>query len=195
MPVVLQNTGWNRVADFVLKQVRNKMGQPTRRKDALGGFKRNSYMLNDTDSLSNSLAMEVLQMDENTVQLALTYPNTNPNNNKAKIFFETGRKPGKGVNIKDLEPWAMRKLPGFAALDADTKRFRLIRISMAIKQKGIGTYPIFDPSFTNELGQEYERWWNTLSDEEIEQLPVLDDVFNVLNNIRPFDVETIDIFR
>ena len=186
---------WEVVADFILKEVRQRMATPQRRKDALGGFKRNTYKLDDTDSLSNSLAMEVIQLGEDRVQLALTYPNTRPNNIKAKIFFETGRQPGKGVNIENIRGWADRKLPGFAGLDDRTKTFRLIRISMAIKNKGIGTYPIFDPSFISSVEQEYERWWNTLSDEEIEQLPGLQQVFEAIRNIKPFDEETISIFR
>ena len=183
------------MADFVLKEVRNRMATPQRRKDALGGFKRTSYMLNDTGSLSSSLAMEVLELSPDNIQLALTYPDTQPNNIKAKIFFETGRKPNKGVRIDLLKPWAERKLPGFSALDEKSKKWRLIRISMAIKQRGIGTYPIFDPTFVNQLGQEYERWWNSLSDEELEQLPGIERVLAVFQNITAFDEATIDIFK
>ena len=193
---VLQNTAWNTVADFVLKQVRNRMATPQRRKDALGGFKRTSYRLNDTGSLSSSLAMEVLELSPDNIQLALTYPNTEPNNIKAKIFLETGRAAQKkGVRIEDLRNWADRKLPGFSALDEKSKKWRLIKISYNIKQKGIGTYPIFDPSFFTDIEQEYETWWNSLSDEQIEQLPGIEKVFQVIQSIRPFDEATIDIFR
>ena len=195
MARVLQNTGWNIIGDFVLKEVRDRMATPQRRKDALGGFKRNSYKLNDTDSLSNSLGMEVLELAPDNIQLALTYPNTGPNAIKGKVYFETGRRPGKGVNIDILKPWAMRKLPGFAGLDQQTQKFRLIRISMKIKQRGIGVYPIFDPSFTTELQTEYVKWWNSLSDEQIENLPGVERVLSVLESIVPFDEETIDIFR
>ena len=66
---------------------------------------------------------------------------------------------------------------------------------MKIKQRGIGTYPIFDPSFTTELQNEYVKWWSTLTDQQLEQLPGIDRVFDVLENIRPFDEETIEIFR
>lgn len=202
MAKVLQNTGWNVIADFVLKEVRERMDTPQRRKDALGGFKRSSYKLNDTKSLSNSLSMEVLELANDDIQLALTYPNTPPNDIKGKIFFETGRKPGKGIRIDTTSPesndiygWAARKLPGFLTLSKKEQVFRLIRISMKIKQRGIGTYPIFDPSFTTELQNEYVKWWSTLTDQQLEQLPGIDRVFDVLENIRPFDEETIEIFR
>jgi len=193
---------WEVVADFILKEVKQRMASPQRRKDALGGFKRNTYRLDDTGSLSDSLSMEVIQLGEDRVQLALTYPNTKPNNIKAKIFFETGRKPGKGIRIdtqspesNDIYGLASRKLPGFLTLSRKEQVFRLIRISMAIKNKGIGTYPIFDPSFISSVEQEYERWWNTLSDQEIEQLPGLQQVFEAIRNIKPFDEATISIFR
>ena len=202
MARVLQNTGWNVIGDFVLKEVRERMATPQRRKDALGGFKRNSYRLNDTDSLSNSLGMEVLELAPENIQLALTYPNTGANAIKGKVYFETGRRPGKGVPVNveqpagsDLYGWAARKLPGFLTLSKKEQAFRLIRISMKIKQRGIGVYPIFDPSFTTELQNEYVRWWNTLSDEQLEQLPGIEQVLGVLESIRPFDEDTIDIFR
>lgn len=202
MPRVLQDTGWNVIGDFVLKQVRERMATPQRRKDALGGFKRQSYKLNDTDSLSNSLGMEVIELSPDNIQLALTYPNTGPNAIKGKVYFETGRRPGKGVPVNveqpagsDLYGWAARKLPGFLTLSKKEQAFRLIRISMKIKQRGIGVYPIFDPSFTTEVQQEYVNWFNTLTDEQIEKLPGVERVFSVLESIVPFDEETIDIFR
>lgn len=202
MPRVLQDTGWNVIGDFVLKQVRERMATPQRRKDALGGFKRQSYKLNDTDSLSNSLGMEVIELSPDNIQLALTYPNTGPNAIKGKVYFETGRRPGKGVPVNveqpagsDLYGWAARKLPGFLTLTKKEQAFRLIRISMKIKQRGIGVYPIFDPSFTTEVQQEYVNWFNTLTDEQIEKLPGVERVFSVLESIVPFDEETIDIFR
>jgi hypothetical protein len=185
---------WEEIADFVLREVRERMASPQRRKGVIGGFKRESYRLNDTGSLSDSLGTEVIQFGDQ-VQIALTYPNTGDNNIKAKIFFETGRKPGVGVNIENLRGWATRKLPGFAGLTEEQKTFRLIRISMSIKQKGIGTYPIFDPSFTNELEQKYLDWFNQLTDEQIEQLPGIQQVFEVFRNIRPFDEATIELFQ
>jgi hypothetical protein len=202
MPQVLINTGWNRIGDWVLDQVRDRLDTPQRRKDGLGGFKRNSYRLNDTGSLSNSLGMEVLEMDNGNISLQLTYPNQGVNAIKGKIFLETGRRPGKGVPVDTQAPersglydWAARKLPGFLTLSKKEQVFRLIRISMRIKQRGMGTFPVFDPSFTALLGQEYVKWWNTLTDEQIEQLPAVEEVFALFRNIGISDEETIEIFR
>lgn len=185
---------WNTIASFILEEVKERLAQPQTRKDALGGFKRTQYRLNDTGSLSDSLAMEVLQFGSD-VQLALTYPNVGENDIKAKIYFETGRRPNVGVNIENLRGWADRKLPGFAGLTPEEKTFRLIRISMKIKQRGIGTYPVFDPSFIEDVRNKYQQWFIGLSDEEVEQLPGLQEVFNALGNIKIFDQETIEIFR
>lgn len=202
MPQVLQNTGWNRLADWVLGEVQKRLDTPQARKDGLGGFKRTTYKLNDTGSLSNSLEMEALQQDDGSVQLILTYPNNGENAIKGKIYLETGRRPGVGVRVdknqlqtSPLYDWATRKLPGFQGLTENEQYFRLIRISMKIKQRGIGTFPVFDSSFVNQLGAEYIQWFASLTDEQIEQLPAIEEVFNVFNNIPIIDDETLDIFR
>lgn len=195
MAKVLKNTGWNVIGDWVLEQVQNGLNQPRQRKDYFGGIKQSRYKLNYQGTLSRSLGMEVIERNTDDIFLALTYPGEGTEAIKGKIFLETGRLPGVGVSIDVLRPWAETKLPGFNALDESSKKWTLIKISSNIKNKGLGIFPVIDEQFTQRLGQEYETWFNQLTDAQVEQLPGLDRVFELFNNIRFFDDTTIDIFR
>lgn len=195
MPRILQNTGWNVVGDWVLQQVRGELGKAKPRKDKAGTIKSSYYKLNYQGTLSNSLGMEVVEQTPDNIFLALTYPGEGTQAIKGKIFLETGRLPGKGVDIKLLEPWAISKLPGFNALDERSKKWTLIRISSNIKKKGLGIFPVIDSGFNSNLEQEYESWFSRQTEEQIQELPGIEKVFNLFQNIRFFDNATIDIFR
>ena len=195
MPTILQNTGWNVVGDWVLQQVRGELGKAKPRKNYFGTIKSSYYKLNYQGTLSNSLGMEVVEQTPDNIFLALTYPGEGTQAIKGKIFLETGRRPGKGVSIELLRPWAVSKLPGFNALDEASKTWTLIRISSNIKKKGLGIFPVIDSSFNSNLEKEYESWFSRQTDEQIQQLPGIEKVFTLFQNIRFFDNATIDIFR
>lgn len=192
---VLENTGWNQVADFVLGQVRRKIDSPAQRKDAFGQIKPLRYKLNDTGRFSSQLKMEVLESSPNDIRIVLTYPSTNPYLYQGKIYFETGRRPGRGVPPARLKSWAERKVNGFVAWSDSRQKSFLYFTQMKIKNKGIGTFPVFDSDFIANIQNEYGRFLDSLTDEQIEELPGIEEVFRVFNNLLTFEEETIDAFR
>ena len=192
---VLTNTAWNTIADYVLKQVKNKIAQPAQRKDNLGGIKPIRYKLNDTGNFSSTLQMEVLKQGKNDIRIVLTYPSTDPFLYQGKIYFETGRQPGRGVPPAKLKAWAERKVNGFLGWSEPRQKSFLYFTQLKIKNRGIGTFPVFDAEFISRLQDEYGKFLDTLTDEQIENLPGIEEVFRVFNNLLVFEQETIDAFR
>jgi len=192
---VLENTGWNKIADFVLDKVKVKINNPAQRKDALGGIKNRQYKLNDTGMFSSQLQMEVLESSPNDIRIALTYPSTNPYLYQGKIYFETGRRPGAGVPPAKLKSWAERKVTGFLGWNQSAQKSFLYFTQLKIKSRGIGTFPVFDSEFIASLQNEYSQFLEGLTEEEIENLPGIEQVFRVFDNFLVLEQETIDIFR
>jgi len=191
---ILKNTGWNKVADFILEEVKIKINQPAQRKDALGGIKNRQYKLNDTGMFSSQLQMEVIKASPNDIRIALTYPSTPPYLYQGKIFFETGRRPGRGVPPARLKSWAERKVNGFTSWTQSAQKSFLYFTQLKIKSRGIGTFPVFDSEFIARLQNEYSQFLDGLTEDQIQELPGVDEVFRVFNNLLVFEQETIEAF-
>lgn len=186
-------TGWDIVGDFLLRQVRNKMNTPTRRRNYAGQYKDMSYKLNDTGGLSESLQIETIWIPQSDViQLALTYPDVKPFSIQGKIFFETGRRPNtRAPRYEVIDAWARRKVVGFTEKTEKEQKSFVYGVLMSIKKKGIGTYPLFEQTFVAEIQNEYQNWFNTLSDEQIIGLPGIEKVFDAFSRILIIDKPTI----
>jgi len=196
MAVILQGTGWNRVGDFLLREVKNKLATPTRRRNYRGQYKELSYKLNDTGGFSDSLQVTVLWFpDSDEIRLVLTYPDQKPYSVQGKIFFETGRQPGvRAPRYEYIDAWARRKVAGFEEKTEKEQKKFVYAVLMSIKSKGIGTYPVFDQGFVTDLQNEYQEWFNSLSDEQITRLPGIEKVFQTFSNILILDKPTIESF-
>lgn len=179
---------WDKLGQFALKVLRDEMAKPQTRFDALGRRKTVRYPLNDTKNFSNSLDYEVVDTD-GEVDIFITYPDTKPFNIQAGIFFETGRKPGKGVSKEGqikLRAWARRKVRGFNNLSKSKQNSFIYFTSMKIKERGIGSLQIFS-NLNQLIGERFEEFMNSLSQEELENLPQLDEINRVLNNLSLID--------
>ena len=192
MAVILEATGWNRVGDFLLEEVRRKLGQATRRRDYYGAYKETSYKFNDTGRFSENLQVQTIWFPEaDTIQLVLTYPDQEPYSVQGKIYFETGRRPDlRAPRPEIIDAWARRKIPGFSEKSEQEQKTAVYLISMSIKKKGIGTYPIFDPGFIADIENNYQEWFNGLSEDEITRLPGIEKVFDALQRIIVLDKPT-----
>lgn len=169
------------------------MATPTRRRNYQGQYKDMSYKLNDTGGLSGSLEMQTIWIPESDViQLALTYPDVKPFSIQGKIFFETGRKSGvRAPRYEVIDAWARRKVAGFTEKTEKEQKSFVYGVLMSIKKKGIGTYPLFEQTFVAEIQNEYQNWFNTLSDEEVIGLPGIEKVFDAFSRILIIDKPTI----
>lgn len=196
MAVILEGTGWNKVGDFLLQEVRNKLASPTRRRNYQGQYKNISYRLNDSGNFSKSLSVETIWFPESDViQMVLTYPDRKPYSIQGKIFFETGRKTGvRAPRYEIIDAWARRKVEGFTEKNKKEQKSFVYAVMMSIKHKGIGTYPIFDGTFVSDLQNSYQEWFNSLSDEQITTLPGIEKVFEAFTKLLILDKPTIESF-
>ena len=176
---------WDKLGQFALKVLRDEMAKPQTRYDALGRRKPMRYKLNDTGKFSQSLDYEVVDSD-GEVDIFITYPDQDPYKYQAGVYFETGRKPGKGVPPLALQSWAKRKVRGFNNLSKSKQNSFLYFTQLKIKQRGIGSLQIF-ANLNQLIGERFEEFMNTLTEDELANLPQLDEINRVLDNLSLID--------
>ena len=180
---------WDKLGQFALKVLREEMAKPQTRYDGLGRRKPMRYSLNDTGNFSRSLDYEVKEYGDGEVDIFITYPDQKPFNIQGPIYFETGRKPGKGVSREGqikLRAWARRKVRGFNNLSKSKQNSFIYFTSMKIKERGIGSLQIFS-NLNQLIGDRFEEFMNSLSQEELENLPQLNEIEAVLERLSLID--------
>ncbi len=185
---------WDKLGEFALKVLRDEMEKPQTRYDALGRRKPMRYKLNDTKNFSKSLDYEVKEYGDGEVDIFITYPDQAPFKYQAGIFFETGRQPGKGISREGqikLRAWAKRKVRGFNNLSKSKQNSFIFFTSQKIKKRGIGSLQIF-ANLNQLIGDRFEEFFNTLSEEEIANLPQLSVIEEVLDRLSLIDNVSID---
>lgn len=182
---------WDKLGQFALKVLRDEMAKPQTRYDGSGRQKSVRYKLNDTGKLSASLDYEVKEYGDGEVDIFITYPDQAPFKYQAPIFFETGRKAGSGVPPLALRKWAQRKVRGFNNLSKSKQNSFLFFTNLKIKKRGIGSLQIF-ANLNQLIGDRFEEFFNTLSEEEIANLPQLSVIEEVLDRLSLIDNVSID---
>lgn len=176
---------WDKLGQFALKVLRDEMAKPQSRFDYLGRRKTVRYPLNDTGRFSQSLDYEVVDSD-GEVDIFITYPDQDPFKYQGEIFFGEGRKPGSGVPPAKLKAWAKRKVRGFNNLSQSKQNSFLYFTQLKIKKRGIGSLQIF-LNLNQLIGERFEEFMNTLTEDELANLPQLDEINRVLDNLSLID--------
>ena len=177
---------WDKLGEFALKVLRDEMAKPQTRYDAMGRRKPIRYPLNNTGNFSRSLDYEVKEYGDGEVDIFITYPDQAPFKYQAPIFFETGRQPGKGVPPLALKQWAKRKVRGFNNLSESKQNSFLYFTQLKIKKRGIGSLQIFS-NLNQLIGERFEEFMNTLTEDELANLPQLDEINEVLDRLSLID--------
>ena len=131
--------------------------------------------------------------DEIQTVINVVYPDTPPFNVQAGVYFETGRKPGRGVSPVILKTWAEIKIPGFKNLRETEQKSRLFLINRAIKKKGIGTINVFGEIEMKLMDGVY-NWYETMTPEERLTMPGIEQIIDAFSGIQLIDSTSIQYF-
>lgn len=179
---------WDKLGQFTLQVLREEMEKAQNRFDYFGTRKNQRYRLNDTRKFSNSLDYQVIE-EYGETDILITYPDVAPYKYQAPIFFETGRKPGRGVPPLALRQWAQRKVTGFNTLSQSRQNSFLYFTQLKIKNRGIGSLQIFG-TLNDKVIEQFDRFVNSLSEEELLELPDLQQITEVLDRIQLIDTSS-----
>jgi hypothetical protein len=179
---------WDKLGQFTLEVLREEMAKAQNRFDYFGTRKDQRYRLNNTGNFSKVLGYQVIE-EYGETDILITYPDVAPYKYQAPIFFETGRRPGRGVPPLALRQWAGKKVNGFNTLSESRKNSFLYFTQMKIKNRGIGGLQIFG-TLNQKVLDEFDRFINSLSEEEILQLPDLQEINEVLERIQLIDLSS-----
>jgi len=183
-----------RMGEFTVNFLKEEIDKPRPRYDYKGQSLGN-YRVNASGRLKNSIDYRVeLNPDFNEYEVVITMEDYG-----VDILFAEGRRPGKWPgkypteNPQNIRDWARIKIAGFSALSETEQKGLTFVISRAIQRRGIGQVDILGLA-TPDVEKIFEDYYDELvASGEIERVPGLEDIQDVLNRIIFLNNENLEI--